>query len=43
MSELELAITKLIEVKDDSGSLLSELRDHMIEIYQKVGLGLLKR
>lgn len=44
MSELELAITKLmLDFKDDSGSILADLRDHIIEVYQKVGFGLLKR
>ena len=39
MSDLELSISKLvIDLKEDSG-----LRDHLIEIYQKVGFGLLKR
>lgn len=43
MSELELNIAKLMEHKEDSGSMLNELRDHLIELYQKVGIGLLKR
>jgi len=44
MSDLELAISKLlIELKDDQSSMLSGLRDHLIEVYQKVGYGLLKR
>lgn len=44
MGELELAITKLmLELKDDSGSILCELRDHLIDVYQKIGVGLLKR
>ena len=39
MSDLELSISKLvIDLKEDSS-----LRDHLIEIYQKVGFGLLKR
>lgn len=43
MNELELSITKLMELKEESGSILIELRDHLIEIYQKIGIGLLKR
>lgn len=46
MSELELAITKglMLEMKDESGSsILVDLRDHLIEVYQKLGVGLLKR
>jgi len=30
-------------VKDEKGGVLSELRDHLIEIYNKVGVGLLRR
>jgi len=30
-------------VKDDKGGILSEIRDHFIEIYNKVGVGLLRR
>jgi hypothetical protein len=45
MSDLELSISKLvIDLKDDSVSgLLGAMRDHLIEVYQKIGLGLLKR
>jgi hypothetical protein len=43
MNELELNITKLMELKEDSGSVLMELRDHLIEVYSRVGVGLLKR
>jgi hypothetical protein len=45
MSDLELSISKLvIDLKDDSGSgLLGSMRDHLIEVYQKIGFGLLKR
>jgi hypothetical protein len=44
MSDLELSISKLmIDLKDDSGSILIDLRDHMLEVYQKVGVSLLKR
>ena len=49
MSELEISITKLLmEIKDEgkgtnSGGLLMELRDHLIELYNKIGVGLLKR
>lgn len=43
MSDLELTVAKLLEVKDEKGGVLSELRDHLIEIYTKVGVGLLKR
>ena len=45
MSELELSISKLvIDLKDDSNSgLLGSIRDHLIEVYQKIGFGLLKR
>jgi hypothetical protein len=45
MSDLELSISKLvIDLKDESGSgLLGSMRDHLIEVYQKIGFGLLKR
>ena len=43
MSELELQISRLMEIKDESGSVNGDLRDHLIELYQKVGVGLLKR
>jgi len=43
MSELELKIAKLMELKEESGSMLMEMRDHLIEVYTKVGIGLLKR
>ena len=43
ISELELAVTKMIEFKDENNTYLGELRDHLIEVYQKVGVGLLKR
>jgi hypothetical protein len=43
MSELELSITKIMELKEESGSILMELRDHLIELYSRVGMGLLKR
>lgn len=45
MNELELSISNLkkSDLKDDSGSVLSDLRDHVIDVYQKVGVGLLKR
>ena len=33
MSELELNIAKLMEHKEDSGGMLNELRDHLIEVY----------
>jgi hypothetical protein len=33
MNELEIQITKLMEMKDESGSVVSELRDHLIELY----------
>lgn len=34
MSELDLSITKLmLDLKDDSGSILSDLRDHVIDVY----------
>jgi len=43
MNELELSITKLMELKEDSGSVLMEMRDHLIELYSRIGVGLLKR
>lgn len=49
MSDLELSITKLMDIKEDttsSGSGSSDLimiRDHLIEVYQRIGVGLLKR
>lgn len=43
ISDLELSVAKLLEIKDEKGGVLSELRDHLIEIYNKVGVGLLKR
>ena len=43
MTDLELSIAKLQDVKDEKGGVLSELRDHLIEIYNKVGVGLLRR
>ena len=43
ISELELAVTKMIEFKDENNTYRGELRDHLIEVYQKVGVGLLKR
>jgi hypothetical protein len=43
MNELELAIAKLMELKDESGSVVMELRDHLIEIYNRIGVSLLKR
>ena len=45
MSELELSISKLvIDLKDESANgLLGSMRDHLIEVYQKVGYSLLKR
>lgn len=45
MSDLELSISKLvIDLKDESGTgLLGSMRDHLIEVYQKIGFGLLKR
>lgn len=43
ISDLEMQIAKLMDLKDEKGGILSELRDHMIEIYSKIGVGLLKR
>ena len=49
ISDLELSITKLLDIKDDksgnsnSNHMIMELRDHLIEIYNKVGVGLLKK
>jgi len=44
ISELELSITRLLmDLKDDSGSVLGDLRDHLIELFQRVGVSLLKR
>jgi hypothetical protein len=44
MNELELAIAKLLELKDGmGGSVLMQLRDHLIEVYSRVGVHLLKR
>jgi hypothetical protein len=34
ISELELSITRLLmDLKDDSGSVLGDLRDHLIELF----------
>jgi hypothetical protein len=34
MSELEHSISRLMmDLKDDTGSILGDLRDHLIEIY----------
>ncbi len=33
----------MIDLKDESNTYLGELRDHIIEVYQKIGVGLLKR
>lgn len=45
MNDLEHSITKLMEIKDDtcSSTLLYELRDHLIDLFHRVGVGLLKR
>jgi hypothetical protein len=44
MSELELSISKLVvEMKDDNQGMMGAMRDHLIEVYQKVGYSLLKR
>ena len=43
MNELEIQITKLLEIKDESGSAMGDMRDHLIDIYQRMGVGLLKR
>lgn len=43
MSELELSITKIMEIKDESSGVMTELRDHMIDLYSKIGVGLLRR
>ena len=44
MSDLELSVTKFLDIKDDESHIeLLSLRDHMLEVYQKVGVGLLKR
>ena len=43
MSNLELGIAKLVEIKDDKGGALIEIRDHLIDLYNKMGLTLLKR
>ena len=46
MSELEHSITRGLmsaDLKDESGSVLGDMRDHLIEVYQRIGLGLLKR
>ena len=43
MSDLEMTITKLMFDLKDDGSILAELRDHIVDVYQKVGVGLLKR
>jgi hypothetical protein len=32
-----------MELKEESGSILMELRDHLIELYSRLGMGLLKR
>ena len=33
MSELELAVTKMMDLKDENNTYLGELRDHLIEVY----------
>ena len=43
MSDLELSITRLMEIKEDQSQELVTLRDHFIEVYQKIGVTLLKR
>jgi hypothetical protein len=55
INDLELSIAKILEIKDDkkivngvnssggASHLLIELRDHLIEVYNKIGVGLLKR
>ena len=44
MSDLELSVTKFLEIKDDEAHIeLLSLRDHLLEVYQKIGVGLLKR
>ena len=44
MNELELKIAKLLKVKDENnGSILMNLRDHLIEVYHKIGISLLKK
>lgn len=44
MSDLELSIAKLYELRDDDpGSSLNDLRDLLIDVFTKCGVGLLKR
>lgn len=43
MSDLESGISKFADLKTDGYDLESELIDHMIDIYTKVGIGLLKK
>ena len=43
MSDLEISITKMMDLKDEKGGVFIELRDHLIEIYSRIGVGLLKR
>lgn len=46
MSDLEISITKLLDIKEDpstSAADMMSLRDHLIEVYSRVGVSLLKR
>ena len=44
MSDLELAITKFLDLKDEEAQAdLLSLRDHLLDLYSRVGVGLLKR
>ena len=43
MNDLELSVAKFLEIKDEKNGILMELRDHLIEIYSKLGVGLMKR
>ena len=41
--ELETEISNLLDLKDDNGSSVVELRDHLMEVYSKLCIPLLKK
>ena len=41
--ELENDVAKLLDLKEENCSSVTELRDHLMEVYQKVGCNLLKK
>ena len=42
LNELELQVSQIIELRNDSDMLATELRDHVIDLYQRGVLALLK-